>query len=118
MPKPRKLKKRFDSGKSGVLIATQIYDATEAPQHIRYPQDTSLLNEAWLKLERMLDWFCCQYGLVKPRTYRKIAHKEYLAFAKSKKPSRELLAAEILATKTAAIRTNFAAESVSQILAK
>ena len=29
-----------------------------------------------------------------------------------------VLAAEILATKTAAIRTNFAAESVSQILAK
>jgi len=29
-----------------------------------------------------------------------------------------MLAAEILATKTAAIRTNFAAESVSQILAK
>ena len=29
-----------------------------------------------------------------------------------------LLAAEILATKTAAIRTNFAAESVSQILTK
>ena len=29
-----------------------------------------------------------------------------------------LLAAEILATETAAIRTNFAAESVSQILAK
>jgi len=30
----------------------------------------------------------------------------------------KLLAAEILATETAAIRTNFAAESVSQILAK
>ena len=29
-----------------------------------------------------------------------------------------VLAAEILATETAAIRTNFAAESVSQILAK
>jgi hypothetical protein len=29
-----------------------------------------------------------------------------------------MLAAEILATETAAIRTNFAAESVSQILAK
>ena len=48
-----------------------------------------MLNEARLKLERMLDWFCCRYGLAKPRTYRKVAHKEYLAFAKSKKPSRE-----------------------------
>ena len=35
----------------------------------------------------MIDWFCSQYGFEKPRTYRKVAHKEYLAFAKSKKPS-------------------------------
>jgi hypothetical protein len=89
MPKPRRLKKRFGSAKSGVLIATQICDATVAPQNIRFPQDTSLLNEARLKLEAMLDWFCRRYGLVKPRIYRKVAHKEYLAFAKSKKPSKE-----------------------------
>lgn len=35
----------------------------------------------------MIDWFCSEYGLEKPRTYRKVAHKEYLTFAKSKKPS-------------------------------
>ena len=91
MPKPRRLKKHFGSGKSGVLIATQICDATVAPQNIRFPQDTSLLNEARLKLEIMLDWFCSRYGFAKPRTYRKIAHKEYLAFAKSKKPSRDFI---------------------------
>ena len=33
-------------------------------------------------------------------------------------PKKKVLAAEILATKTAAIRTNFAAESANQILAK
>ena len=46
-----------------------------------------MLNEARAKLEKMIDWFCSQYGMEKPRTYRKVAHKEYLAFAKSKKPS-------------------------------
>jgi hypothetical protein len=46
-----------------------------------------LLNEARTKLEKMIDRFCSQYGLKKPRMYRKVAHKEYLAFAKSKKPS-------------------------------
>lgn len=73
----------------GTLIATQICDATVAPQYIRYPQDTSLLNEARVKLETMIDWFCAEYGLRKPRTYRKVAHKDYLSFAKSKKPSAE-----------------------------
>ena len=88
MPKLRKPKKRFGSTGTGVLVATQICDATVAPQNIRFPQDTSLLNEARLKLEKIIDWFCRRYGFPKPRTYRKIAHKEYLAFAKSKKPSR------------------------------
>lgn len=37
----------------GTLVATQICDATVAPQNIRFPQDTSLLNEARVKLEYM-----------------------------------------------------------------
>ena len=37
----------------------------------------------------MIDFFCTEYGLEKPRTYRKVAHKDYLAFAKSKRPSKE-----------------------------
>ena len=82
---------RFRKGKShfkhGTLLTTQICDATVAPQYIRYPQDISLLNEARLKLENMIDFFCKNYGLDKPRTYRKVAHKEYLAFAKSKRPN-------------------------------
>ncbi len=86
MPKGRK---SFGLKSRGTLVATQVCDATVAPQNIRFPQDTSLLNEARTKLEKMIDWFCTEYGLVKPRTYRKIAHKEYLALAKSKKPSIE-----------------------------
>ena len=75
--------------KRGVLVATQICDATVAPQYIRFPQDTSLLNEARMKLENMIDFFCEAYDLDKPRTYRKVAHKDYLAFARSKKPTKE-----------------------------
>ena len=73
----------------GTLLATQICDATVAPQYIRYPQDTSLLNEARLKLEGIIDNICSANNLPKPRTYRKVAHKEYLAIAKMKKPSTE-----------------------------
>ena len=87
MPKSKRNKKSFGLSSRGTLVATQICDATVAPQNIRFPQDTSLLNEARTKLEKMIDWFCSQYGMEKPRTYRKVAHKEYLAFAKSKKPS-------------------------------
>jgi len=35
----------------------------------------------------MIDWFCQEYSLEKPRTYRKVVHKDFLTFAKSKKPS-------------------------------
>lgn len=89
MPKLVNPKRRYGSSNQGTLVTTQICDATVAPQNIRYPQDTSLLNEARVKCEQMIDWFCKAYDLPKPRTYRKVAHKEYLAFAKSKKPSKQ-----------------------------
>ena len=82
-------KKQGAATRYGTLIATQICDATVAPQYIRYPQDTSLLNEARVKLETMIQFFCEKYGFAKPRTYCRIAHKEYLAFARAKKPSGE-----------------------------
>ena len=86
---PKPLYSRERRRKHGTLLATQICDATVAPQYIRFPQDTSLLNEARLKLEAMIDSFCVDYGFEKPRTYRKVAHKDYLTFAKAKKPSAE-----------------------------
>lgn len=88
-PKAFNFRKRKGNTSHGTLIATQICDATVAPQYIRFPQDTSLLNEARCKLEAMIDFFCDRYGLKKPRTYRKVAHKDYLAFARSKRPSAE-----------------------------
>lgn len=66
---------------------TMMLDATCAPSNIRYPQDYSLLNEAREKLEHIIDRFCKSYELLKPRTYRREARKNYLALAKCKKRS-------------------------------
>jgi len=65
---------------------TVIVDATCAPSNIRYPQDASLLNEARENTEEIIDTLhVC--GQKKPRTYRKQAHKDYLALVRCRKPS-------------------------------
>ena len=96
-PKAFKFRRGKSHFRKGTLLATQICDATVAPQYIRFPQDTSLLNEARIKLEAMIDYFCETYGFKKPRTYRKLAHKDYLSFARSKKPSAEKIRAAVKA---------------------
>jgi GR25 family glycosyltransferase involved in LPS biosynthesis len=73
------------AGNSGTLIL----DATCAPQDIRYPQDTSLLNEAREKADELIDSLCYEHNFYRPRTYRDIAKREYLAFARSKKRSKK-----------------------------
>jgi hypothetical protein len=70
-----------DSGNSG----TMIIDATCAPSNIRYPQDTSLLNEARESAEKIIDALYTPGEGTKPRSYRKEAHKEYLKFTKRRK---------------------------------
>lgn len=64
-----------------------IVDATCAPQNIRYPQDTSLLNEARENLEGMIDELHDPTEGEKSRTYRKNARKDYLKTAKSRNKS-------------------------------
>ncbi len=96
-PKAFQFRRKNSQIRYGTLVATQICDATVAPQYIRFPQDTSLLNEARVKLETMIDYFCETYSLDKPRTYRKVAHKDYLAFARSKKPSADKIRAAVKA---------------------
>lgn len=69
-------------------------DATVADQYIRYPNDLSLVNEARVKTEAIIDrlWERTKGRLeVKPRTYRKVAHKRYLSQAKKKNASRASL---------------------------
>ena len=66
---------------------TIILDATCAPQNIRFPTDTSLLNEAREKAEEIIDNLH-EMGLTegkKPRTYRKRARRKYNGFSKSRK---------------------------------
>lgn len=67
-------------------MGTMIVDATCSPSNIRFPQDFSLLNEAREKLDKMIDFLHDSHsGKRRPRTYRKILRKKYLAMAKSKK---------------------------------
>lgn len=68
----------------GVLI----FDATCAPADIRYPTDISLLNEAREKVEALIDkvYLYSEKVVEKPRTYREVARKNFLAFIGKKKP--------------------------------
>lgn len=63
-----------------------ILDAKCSPSNIRHPQDFSLLNEAREKLDGMIDKL---HAMVdephRPRTYRKVLRKAYLAMARSKR---------------------------------
>ena len=67
-------------------IGTAILDATVSPMNIRYPQDFSLTNEAREKLEAIIDRLHKEHHpWQKPRTYRRVARKEYLSLSKAKK---------------------------------
>jgi len=67
---------------------TLILDATCAPQAIRYPTDVSLLNEARELLEKMVTAGKKAGGWKeKPRTYCRTARKDYLRYARNRKPS-------------------------------
>jgi IS5 family transposase len=68
---------------------TLILDATCVPQDIRYPTNISLLNEARECLEGMID-SAFPKGQ-KPRSYRRIARRDYLRYAKNRRPSQKLL---------------------------
>ncbi len=83
-----------DSGGKDAPKGKLKIDATVADQYIRYPTDLSLVNEARVKTERIIDelWELVGERLaVKPRTYRKKAHKRYLSQSKKKKASKASL---------------------------
>lgn len=72
---------------------TLIVDATCAPSEIRYPTDTSLLDEARENSEAIIDELHKQIGGEKPRTYRQRAHKEYMQFVRNRKPGKKKIRA-------------------------
>jgi hypothetical protein len=69
----------------GMLI-----DATVFPEHVRYPTDTGLLNEARQWVVKQIKSLGSSLG-VKVRTYCRKAQKEYLSFSKKKTKSRKLI---------------------------
>ncbi len=67
-----------------------LLDATVAPQNITYPTDLKLLNAAREKSEELIDKLYAKSSLEsKPRTYRKIARKDFLNVIKKKAKSHE-----------------------------
>lgn len=62
------------------------------PQDIAYPTDLNLLNDAREKSEWLIDQlYRKEANLTKPRTYRKIARKDFLKVAKNKNKSKKLI---------------------------
>ena len=67
-------------------------DATVANQKIDFPTDAKLLNRAREESERIIDILYSESGLkIKPRTYPRLARKEYMSFSKSKKKTKRAI---------------------------
>lgn len=63
-------------------------DATVADAYIKYPTDLNLLNDSREKSEELIDYLYTNLKLnKKPRTYRRVARKEFLNIAKKKNKS-------------------------------
>lgn len=70
-----------------------IIDATCCPSDIAYPTDLNLLNQARIQTEKIIDKLYKGVKLKltqKPRTYRKLARKNYLLVAKQRRPRKKI----------------------------
>lgn len=81
-----KIGKKNDPGDGDSNRGKLLIDATCAPADIRFPTDISLLNEARVKLEKIIDLLHAPLKSIikKPRTYREAARKTFLAAIKKK----------------------------------
>ena len=67
-----------------------IMDATVADQMIAYPTDFGLLSRSREESERLIDELCKKLDIKdKPRTYRRLARKQYLNLSKKKNKSKK-----------------------------
>lgn len=67
-------------------------DATVADQEIKFPTDVGLLNVSREKLEMIIDLlFHKDHDGTKPRTYRRMARKDFLNLAKKKRKSKKVI---------------------------
>lgn len=90
-PKPAEKRKDSVATNESPNQGKLIIDATCAPADISYPTDLGLLNGARVATEKIIDiLYKSLKGKIKkkPRTYRKLARKDFLAVAKEKRPSR------------------------------
>ncbi|MBK8626088.1 MAG: transposase [Saprospiraceae bacterium] len=87
-------KENVQPAKKVELRGTLIMDATVSPQEIAYPTDLDLLNESRQQCEKLIDGLMAYISewttieIKKPRTYRKVARKQYLKIAQKKTRSR------------------------------
>lgn len=65
---------------------TLLMDATVCPQAITYPTDLKVVGAARRKSEELIDklYLKAPFAFDKPRTYREVAHKEFLHACKKK----------------------------------
>jgi hypothetical protein len=67
-------------------------DATVADADIKFPTDLDLLSDSRVKAEDLIDYLCKELDIKeKPRTYRKVARKEYLHVSKMKRKPDKVL---------------------------
>jgi len=87
--KPEK-KKDSDAKNKSPNQGKLLVDATCAPADISYPTDLGLLNGARVHTEKIIDILKKSKSKThtKPRTYRNLARKNYLAVAKQRRPTR------------------------------
>ena len=87
--KPEK-KKDSDAKNESQNRGKLLVDATCAPADITYPTDLGLLNLARVHTEKIIDILYKSLkdkAKKKPRTYRNLARKDYLAVAKQRRPT-------------------------------
>ena len=71
---------------------TLILDATCTPADVHFPTDAGVLNDARELSEKIIDELCVEDdSQKKPRTYRRLARKNYLLLVRSKRPGYSLI---------------------------
>lgn len=81
--------KENSNGKPKGIKGNLIVDATVADQMIAYPTDLGLLARSREESERIIDELCKVLNIdEKPRTYRRLANKQYLNVDKKKNKTR------------------------------
>ena len=69
-----------------------IVDATVAPSNIKYPTDLDLLNDSRVISEYLIDTlYTSDQFFPKPRTYRRLARRDYLRIIKKKRKSKKVI---------------------------